>query len=1108
LTTNKAKIGYIYLLSFVFTLCIKAQEGNFDRYSIAQGLAHTHVLCAFRDSKDILWIGTSGGLNYFDGYTFHFYTTGNNDTTSISNPSVNVIFEDKEGYLWMGTENGLNRFDRKSGNFKRFWHNQRNTSTISNNKVKSIYQDKNGYLWFGTYGGGLNKYDPVKEKFTRFTSDDLKISGHKLDRINCLSEENDSIVFIGTEKGGLYLFNVINHAIETNYYSKLTDGLKDRTINTVFKDKDGIIWIGTWNKGLFEFNVANNELTSVKDIPSGIEGENDINVRAIAEDNDGFLWLALYNGGLVRYSSTSHSYIRYRYQKNNNRSISYNYIWNLLYDHDNNLWICTFGGGFNKLATHQYHLKVYQVPEKYLNKSDDGSVKSLCEDHNGVLWLGTVGSGLFHFEMNSGLFIPFKFSDNPIPKYISVLYEDKDDQLWAGTSSALIKINSKRDKYVFYHNKPGDSTGLNASLTYHIFQDSKGNIWLGTWNSGFIILPYAESKKENPDSAKFIKYMHNESDPSSISSNVVYTVFEDSKKDYWIGTATYFQKFDLTTKRFSNVLKYVISSVIEDKTGNIWATSLGNGLFKFNLDGELIEHFDKENGLPSNTLLGITEDKNGMIWISSNNGISIFNPSQKSFSNFSLTDELMGNSYNLKSIIRLSSGAIAIGGIDGFNLFWPDSLDMHNAFPKVIFTDFKVFNKSIVRENSGESEARVRIPPYEVKELSLKYNDKLLIIEFAALEYNKAKKINYAYWLKGVDKNWIKVNSEHRYANYSNLMPGKYLFEVKATNIQGIWNDAHTDLTLIISPPFWKTIWFRLFVLSIIVLSSYLIVRIRLSTYRRRQKILKQLIKVKTSEITEQNKILENKNIELNYQKEEILSQKNEIIEMTKRIREADENKLNFFTNISNEFRTPLTLIMGPVEHMLENIVSINDVRDHLKVVYRNSLRLLRLINDLLNFRKIDTQSMKILYTKGDLVRFVKDVTDAFKDFSINRKINLQFTSNKESYITWFDSGKLEIVFYNLISNAVKFTSINGNVSVRVVIDENNNTIEFNVEDDGIGIDDNKIDHIFEKFYQIESSNYMNKAGYGIGLSLTKEMIDLLKGSMWKAPGERELPLI
>jgi signal transduction histidine kinase/AraC-like DNA-binding protein len=331
--------------------------------------------------------------------------------------------------------------------------------------------------------------------------------------------------------------------------------------------------------------------------------------------------------------------------------------------------------------------------------------------------------------------------------------------------------------------------------------------------------------------------------------------------------------------------------------------------------------------------------------------------------------------------------------------------------------------------------------------------------------------------------------------SFSNL-PVSASFEVKSTILHGVWNNASISQTMIISPLFQKILWFRIILLSIIILFATLFIMIRLRSFKNRQKILEQLVREKTIEIIEQNKVLKNKNIELNLQKEKIMSQKNEIIEMTEKIKEADENKLNFFTNISNEFRTPLTLIMGPVEHMLENLGNKNDVRDHLKVVYRNSLRLLRLINDLLNFRKIDTHSMKILYSNGDIIRFVRDIVDAFKDFSKEKKINLRFTSSIDSYTTWFDPSKLEIIFYNLISNAIKFNNINGLVNVSVLLDEGGETIEFVIEDNGIGIEEGTLNHIFEKFYHIESSNYIHKAGFGIGLLLTKEMIDLLKGDI------------
>ncbi len=1072
------------------------QEEMFERYSVAQGLAHTHVLCTLTDSQGILWIGTFGGLNYFDGYTFHVYKTDNSDSTSISNPSVNVLFEDMEGYLWVGTENGLNRFDKRTGSFKRFWHSIQNTSTISNNTIKAIWQDKNNYLWLGTYGGGLNKYDPKTGTFIRYDSEILGIANDNFNRINTLVQDNDSILFVGTEQGGIYLFNIKTGRIEDNYDLKLVAGLRNKVVNAILKDEDNIVWIGTWNEGLFRYNSNDQSFNSIKELSPDLSKNVKINVRSIIEDSDKNLWLGLFGEGLIRYNKTIGQGKRYIYQKNSNKGVTNNFVWNLSYDKNEILWISTFGGGLNKFMLHQYRIKLYQIPEKYLIKPDNGSIKSICQDHIGKIFLGTSNSGLFSYDIKTSNYSLIRFSDDSITRNVWSLDEDKEGCLWVGASNRLLKIDTSRRYYSPYYNISKIYSSLNAGFVYHITQDTKGNICLGTWNGGLIILPYQYLKIENPAATDYLKFQHNELDSASISNNTVYTVFEDSTGSYWIGTSLYLHKMDPSTHKLSVVLRSVVGSVIQDKSGNIWAGSIGDGLFEFDLYGRIIDHFDIGDGLPSNTILGMVEDNNGMIWVSTNNGMSVFNKNQKSFSNFSLTDELSGNNYNLNSIIKLSSGAIAAGGISGFNVFWPDSLKIHNTFPLVIFTDFKIYNKSIVRENSSMSDARIKVPPFEIKKLSLSYKDKLLIIEFAALEYYKAKKINYAYRLQGFDKHWITTSSDHRYAYYSNLQPGKFVFEVKSTNAQGIWNNNSLTLLITIKPPFWKTIWFRFIIGLIVLLSGILIIQFRLKSYKHQQNILEQLVKSKTAEIIEQNKILEAKNIELNRQKEEILTQKDAIIEMTRIISEADEKKLNFFTNISNEFRTPLTLILGPVEYILDNLLSIDDLKDHLKVVYRNSLRLLRLTNDLLDFRQIDTKSLKIIKTNGNIIGFVKDIVDAFNDYANERKVNLHFNSNVTLYNTWFDSSKLEIVFYNLISNAIKFTSHDGNVWIRIVVDEESKLSEFTIEDDGIGIEEKRIDHLFKKFYEKEPFYNTSKTGYGIGLSLTKETIDLLKGEI------------
>ncbi|SMO69500.1 Signal transduction histidine kinase [Saccharicrinis carchari] len=1094
------KILRSFTLFLLIFLSLKGWASNnykFDYYSVKHGLAHTHVLSIFQDSKGFLWFGTYGGLHLFNGYTFQIYTSNPGDTNSISNHSVNVIFEDDDGFLWFGTEWGLNKYDRKSGKFTQFLHDANQINSIAHNTIKTINQDSAGIMWIGTYGGGLLRFDPYNNTFRQFNSERLGIVNNAFDKINAVVDNGNHTFWVGTEEGGLFLFDAHKAQVSKKYFSLTNNQQKNTLVNSLLKDKEGTLWVGTWDEGFFKYHKSTDSFIYVTCHSANETNPDKDNIRDIVEDNLGNLWLAHFGAGLTKYNIHNNSYQNFYYNKNEKHSLSHNYVWSLFIDKTDNLWAGTFGGGLNKLILNQYQIPLLQIPSSYSSPTDNDGISTLIEDVNGVVWLGTLGAGVFQYNYQTNTYKPFKISENKRANAVIDIFEDRDSQLWFGTDYGLYKVDALRQKIYSYKHNPNVKSSINDAPIYHISQDSKGNIWLGTWNGGVQMLSYSESKKEDTDSAKFVKYIYSDTDSNSISNNIVYSIFEDSSGDIWIGTSLFLEKLSNKTGKISKLHKFVVGSMYEDEDGLLWVGTLSDGLYTLNKEGTIVNNYKSLEDLPSKTynelpvssILGMIADSNGQIWLTTNKGLSKYNKETSVFSNYALADDLHQNALSLNAITRFASGAIAVGGIDGFNIIWPNKLMSNLPTKPVVFTDFKIYNKSIVKDISNNSNARISTPASEVTELHLSYKDKMLQIEFAALEYTSPHRINYAYKLVGFDKNWVNDIYGLRHAAYSNLKPGEYTFLVKATNSRGKWGEQAAKLKIFIKPPYWQTNWFIAIIMALGLIIVLLITQIRTQSLYKQKKELELQVEAKTSEILKQNQVLAKANLALKKQKEEV-------IEKTEEAKQANELKLRFFTSMSHEFKTPLTLILGPIEHLKEMFKTSQESNYYLSVIQKNAFRLLRLINEILDLRKIDTKNLQVYCIKADLVLFIQNILNAFNASAKKKAVLIEFQCSVKEYITWFDPGKMEIVFYNLISNALHFTPSEGKITIHLKVNENKKELYISVADTGIGISADSIHKIFDRFYQAQLSSSAGYKGTGIGLSLTKEIIESLNGNI------------
>jgi signal transduction histidine kinase/DNA-binding response OmpR family regulator len=628
-----------------------------------------------------------------------------------------------------------------------------------------------------------------------------------------------------------------------------------------------------------------------------------------------------------------------------------------------------------------------------------------------------------------------------------------------------------------------------------ILKDSYGYFWVGT-RKGLYRIPVSlinfSGLKLKPSDFQF--FTHNEKDSLSISGD------------------------------------YVIS-LMEDKTGNVWIGTYGNGICKALVghDGKVtFQSFTQKDGLCNNVIYTMENDLDGNIWISTDKGLSRFNPAQKTFENFYTKDGLLSDQFYWNASESDRSGTLYFGGVNGINYFNPREIATYPGKPGVVFTDFRVFNRSVAVGEKLHGRVVLENSVSKTKTIELSYRDNVFSIEFSALDYFLPDKLTYAYKLVGVDQNWVTVPATRRFAGYTRLPGGKYTFLVKVANSDGIWSDQVSELVINIHPPFWETSWFRIVLVLVIIGSVMGYIRYR--TYRlheQKRKLEKQvhertlqieaqkqqlevqseILKRSNNELANRQILIEGQKVELERQNELIVEQRDEVIELNKKVSLINQLRLRFFTNISHEFRTPLTLILDPLESLMKKMQNDRSAIQTLKLINRNAQRLLHLINQLMYFRRIETGKIELRVARGDLNRFLKDIFESFADLAEHQHISYVFQEGDEKPETWFDSEKLENIFYNLLSNAFKFTPENGRIRLKLNYagagDDDKSMpvphVRVQVSDSGKGIPAEHLPFIFDRFYQAEDSATNRQKGSGIGLALTQELVQALRGKIFAA---------
>ncbi|MBT1702173.1 hybrid sensor histidine kinase/response regulator transcription factor [Chryseosolibacter indicus] len=1060
---------FIYCIVAANTVIAQTAHYQFRQLDVDDGLSHNQVTCFLKDKKGFLWIGTFFGLNRFDGYSIKNYLNDPQNTTSISNNSITSLFEMPKGEIGVFTAAGLNIFDPNSESFSTDLTTFYQKYQLPEGIITNVFTDGNKNIWF-SYEAGLARYNATDQttSFFRHGKNSKSIS---TDSVSAYAKTGDNSHWIIHKNGILEKIQLHEQDLQVTFRNDFLNKLNKNKIYDyqLLADSKGGLWIYIRDdpQGLYFFNPHSNEYRHFQQ--TSREGKLTSNfVSGIVEGPDGSMWLSTDHGGvnIINRETFSVSYVLNHPE--DDRSISQNSVNTIYRDNEGIIWLGTFKKGIS-----YYHENLIRFPLfKHYPLSTTGlpygDVNRFAEDEHGNLWIGTNGGGLIYFDRKRNTYRQFLHDPND-PNSISSnvivsLCMDHQKKLWIGTYYGGLNVYDGK-KFIHYKHDPSNPESISDQNIWEIFEDSRNRIWIGTIHGGLNLYDRATNTFSH----------YRKDDVNSVQSNYIASISEDRDGNLWFGTSDGIDMLERASGRFFHYARNPASQgsltdnnvfdIKEDKEGRIWVATR-NGLNLFDKKTKTFGAFREKQGLPHNTVLTILEDDYGSVWVSTSNGLSrIINVTESDttkfqFRNYDEADGLQGKQFNENAAFKTSNGELIFGGANGFNIFDPAKFGVNKNPPKVILSDFQVYNRSIKVGEKINGNVLLPVSITDIQEITLPPGQNVFSIEFTGLNFFNPEKNKYEYILKGFHTQWLEADSKSRKVTFTNLNPGAYTFVVKASNNDGIWNKEGVSVRINVLPPFWKTrTAFVLYTLAII--SALLITR----------KLIQKGERLKFDREQERKEAI--------------------------RMHELDLMKIRFFTNVSHEFRTPLTLILTPLEKMIRQAKEPEQLQQY-QLIQRNAKRLLNLVNQLLDFRKLEVQEMKLNSSEGDIIKFIEETVYSFSDLSEKKDIKLSFVTSVPSLETLFDQDKLEKVLFNLLSNAFKFTPEHGSVSVIAEVKENQSgkTLEIKVQDTGIGIEEDKLDKIFDRFFQNELPKTMVNQGSGIGLSITKEFVKIHGGTI------------
>lgn len=1091
----RSRIAPIILLMIVRS--VYAQNGHlkFEHLSVADNLSNSTVNCIIQDSRGLIWIGTNDGLNKYDGYQFTVYKNAPRSRQYFNSYEVMNIMEDSRQNIWIATKRGgLDLYNRETDQITNIVPSKDARRLVESMYVFCVLEDCDGKIWFGTLLG-LYSLDRGTQVFSRYVSDSTDTRSLSNDRVCCLYEDKKQRLWVGTADG-LNLFDRDTNSFDRFLYSPGTGSPMD--IRGIYEDPGGDLWISVYFGGLIRLNPEKNLVKRYmhdNEEPGSISTDQ---LFCIAGDGQNNLYIGTENGGLNIFDIQTETFNQYVLDIDDENSINSNSIYSVYVSKNGIIWLGTYNAGVSYTSRLTQGFRHYKTKQGGLNNP---YILDIAEDKNGNLWIGTDGGGLNILHKKTGLFKHYVQDDNDASSIsaneVTDVFIDSYEQIWVGTyRGGLDLFNSAAGKFIHFRNDPEDVNTLQHNFILNIFEDRDRNLYVGSFTG------LDQYDRKNRTFTRF---------PYPIIQDGVLSMLEDSRGNLWLGTYTGLSFVD---KKAYIVINYlhdfndekcavpdVCYDILEDSKGHIWIGA-GKGLFRFDRNSQEFIRYQTNEEFVNQSITSIVEDREGNLWLSTGKSIlkmegGIHLPAKPDFFNF-------GDYEGLRSLFLSMRGDIYFGGNHGLNVLSTKEITQNPYPPPIVLTNLKIFNRDVI---IGKDDSPLEKHIAETSKITLTHRQSVFTFEFAALNFIFPEKNKYAFMMEGFEKEWNYVGNQ-RSATYTNLDPGEYVFRVKGSNNDGIWNEIGASVQIKIIPPWWKTSW----AYSIYALSAGLLLfgiwRFQLNKARMKHEL----------------------------ELEHLHAEKLEEINLV---------KSRFFSNVTHEFRTPLSLIMGPIQKIFAHD-SEGRFKDQCNLIIRNSQKLYHLINQLLDLSKLEAGHMRLRTRRENIVHLLNEHVLLFSPMAERKRISIQFTvlgdsnNGKDSIHVYLDQERFEKIISNLLSNAIKFTPEGGAIQLcveqhdaeRMKINTkgrnnpqtkkkpqnkkirnkdkpyskmditgfqdqfNQGYVEITVSDNGIGCSDDNIEKIFNRFYQVNNPGPSNHKGTGIGLALTKELIELHYGTI------------
>lgn len=1042
----------IYCFLIGSTPVMKAQTGKF--YSTDKELSNSLINAVYQDRKGFIWIATENGLNKFDGTRFSIYRHNATDSTSLKNNYVRTLFEDSRGNFWIGCINGLQRYDRATDNFHELFISRKDGR--KNPHITSIIERRNGDLWIATSGQGAISLKKNSNPASFHIETELtdRIGSNYL---NVIFEDSRQNLWIATEEKGLYRYSPESKELKSY---KAPYHIAGDDVSAICEDAHGQIFVGTLTKGLFRLSSRQEGNFE----PVLYQNRMNLNIRTLIIDTRGKLIIGTDGEGVKEYQPQQDIIVDSEINAGP-FDFSKSKVHSLIEDKDHNLWLGIFQKGLILVPGISNKFDYYGYKSIHNNTIGSSCVMAIHTDEQATIWIGTDNDGLYaindqgkqlrHYTHQAG-------NPQSVPGTILCLYEDSNQELWLGSYfNGLARMNKQTGTCQDATSLLQGNLNAGKPKVSCIIEDKNKNLWVGTYGSGLykINLPTQH--------VTYYESTRNENDDWSINrlpNDWISYLLEDREGMIWIGTYKGLAVLNPQTDNFINYKKqnnllpgYVVYSLLENSNGEIWAGT-SEGLVCLNKDRLTPVLFTTADGLPSDIICGLAEDEKKNIWISTHQGISKLNPPEKKFINYYAGDGLQGNEFTRTAVFKDKRGKIFFGGTNGVTAFYPQDITEIKKEMNVLITGFHVANRPVKKGDKSGNNVITDTAVMDTEQFTLAYNENTFSIDFSVLEFSNPDRISYQYKIKELGDEWISTQPGTNRVTYSSLKPGKYTFSVQARDHNNFSNIR--TVTIAITPPWYQTWWAKVIWGCLGALLIYALTMYILSRIRHRQEVMRQ-----------------------------------------KHMEQINEAKLQFFINISHEIRTPMTLIISPLEKLL---AEHSEKQPVYLMIYRNAQRILRLINQLMDIRKLDKGQMHLKFRETDIVGFINDLMQTF-NYQAQKK-NITFTFEKElegadSLKVWIDLNNFDKVLMNVLSNAFKYTHEGGNIEVSLKTGHNDayrgalkDYFEIDITDNGIGIDKNKIEQIFERFYQIDNDMTQSNFGTGIGLHLSRSLVELHHG--------------